>query len=530
MSLSQIKTLAPPKKNLLIKISFLLRKLQKRWGFDANEIKFMRATQKLLKKKPLLHAENPKFRRILVQIPPDYFYLSLFLVTLRTLGCTKEQLAGLWPLNIIQSPRDESFANIRHLIRQTFTYFDRKKWQRLYRHIGINIFSSLNTNIWQVFLHQQQAHQIWQSIRSKQDLLALSINGTYCGDLIYDTYLRFRVQATVDLADPYLCTLITQTLNTQAAIRKQLAKEGFDCFLTSYSSYIQHGIPVREALRSDIAVFSSGNLSQYYKKLSKEDTLHTSAHWKYKTQFSTLPTPKTLREIAQKQLENRFRGTIDKATRYMKSSAYSNSSSILPKNIEGVVFLHDFFDSPHCYRNMLFEDFWEWAKFTLEVIQTENLPIAIKPHPNQLPESTQVVRHLQELFPQIQWLDSSISNLTIFNSGIRCGVSVYGTILHELAYYGIPALAAGDHPHISFDIAITPNTISEYKKYLINFRELQTSNNVRDEVLEFYYMHNIFNKEDLVIDNYDMNLRNLDPNDSIALDQFVGMHPLFKQN
>jgi len=134
-----------------------------------------------------------------------------------------------------------------------------------------------------------------------------------------------------------------------------------------------------------------------------------------------------------------------------------------------------------------------------------------------------VVEQLKKLFPRVQWIDPKTSNLTIFRSGIRCGISVYGTILHELAYHGIPALAAGDHPHAAFDIAKTPATVEEYRQCLINFRALTLSANVQDEVLAFYHMHNNYDKEDLPINFGKMNLRSLEPSNSAALSRFMAM-------
>ena len=491
----------------------------KRWGFDYHEKKFMLTIPKLSSSDD---QSRQKIRQsILVQMPNDYYYLCLFFVATKFLRDNKNDLSGLWPQNVMSAPRAESLQKIRRIIRQIFNILDKNKWQKLYSSIGITNFFTLEVSFWQAFKNNRQAKLISYAIKSKKDVLALKLNGIYCGDLIYDTYLRFRVQPTVDITDPYLVTIITQCLNAQAAFRKQINKNKYDVFLSSYSSYIQHGIPVREAIRADITVFTSGNLSQYFKKLSSDDYLHAASHWNYKKQFDSLTNYESKREAAKLQLESRFNGQIDSATQYMKSSAYASTDSVMPVNIDAVVFLHDFFDSPHCYRDMLFEDFWEWANFTLNIIDLMQLNIAVKPHPNQLAESIEVVNKLKNMYPNIVWLDPKISNMTIFKSGIKCGISVYGTILHELAYNGISALAAGDHPHISFNIATTPLNVEDYRNCLINFKSLKTSENIKNEVLDFYYMHNLYEKEDLQIDFKNMNLRTLEQNNSIALTKFI---------
>ena len=524
ISMSSLLTKFKYMKKLTQKIIYLVTYIRKRWGFDVNESMFMNAA--LLHKLNINQIESLNQKKILIQMPTDYYYLCLFFVATRFSGNKYACISGLWHQNIMSAPKDESLQTVRRFARRVFNLLDEFKWKKLYKSIGVSRFCTLHVSIWQAFKNRKEAKLIWRSLRTKSDVLALEINGTACGDLIYDTYLRYRVQPTVDIKDPYLKIIISKCLNAQAAFRKQLSKSSYDIFLSSYSSYIQHGIPVREAINAGLDVFTAGNLSQYFKRLDKNDWLHTAAYWKYKSQLNLLGDVSSKRKAAKLQLQSRFNGQIDSATQYMKSSAYESNAHEMPANIEAVVFLHDFFDSPHCYRNMLFEDFWEWAKFTLDVIESEQLNIAIKPHPNQLPESIDVVNQLKMLYPKIVWLDPKISNLTIFQAGIKCGISVYGTILHELAYHKIVALAAGDHPHVAFDIAITPTSIEDYRNYLIDFKNIKLPLNVMDEVLDFYYMHNLYEKEDFLIDFNKINLRVLEQTKSVALKKFTAMQGL----
>ncbi len=505
-------------------LDFLIRclptRLRSRWGFDANEQEFFSTISQSV---GLMQSSDGP--RMLLQMPTDYFCLSLFTVAVMQLR--PSLLVGLWHQNIMSAPRAERFQEGRRLLRRIFNLLDRLKWQRLYAVIGVERYCSLEVGVLTALRHAWLARSIWRGLSSKEELLGLVLRGTHCGDLIYDTYLRYRVQPTLDLDDPYLCTIITQALNAQTAMRRLLAVGEFEIFLTSYTSYVQHGIPVREALRVGVNVYSSGNLSQYFKRLDLDDVLHTAAHWRYLEQFESLPKPSTALEQARQQLESRFKGGVDQATLYMKTSAFLSSDALMPEGVEAVVFLHDFFDSPHCHRNMLFVDFLEWANFTLGVIQKYDLPIAVKPHPNQLEESREVVLELQRMYPEVKWLPVTLSNRTIFNSGIKCGISVYGTILHELAYHGIPALAAGDHPHTAFGIAITPDSIESYERSLRDFRTLPLTTDVQKQVLSFYYMHNLYNSEGLALDFCGQNLRDIDVVNSSGLQRFMTMYPRF---
>jgi hypothetical protein len=501
-------------------LRFMPAAFRRRWGLDECEQRFERIVRS---RSTQWQANNGP--RILVQMPKDYFCLSLFSVAVAALR--PSALAGLWHQSIMSMPRDEAGSAFRKPFRKLAAILDRQKWARLYRALGLDGIVDLEPGARISESNRTRALEIWKSLRTKDDVLNLSLDGIACGDLVYDTYLRYRVQPTVALEDDFLVYLIARSIDAIAASRSIFSNGRWQIFLTNYTSYIQHGIPARVALDMNVQVCSAGNLSQFFKKLSAADPLHTTAHWNYKETFLQLPDQVAAKQEALAMLESRFAGGVDRATLYMKNSAFSDSAYEVPAGIEGVMFLHDFFDSPHCHRSMLFADFLEWARFSLQLIQEHQLPIAVKPHPNQLPESHDVVRQLQTEFPRVSWLPAKLSNRILFRSGILCGVSVYGTILHELAFHGIPGLAAGDHPHTAFDIAITPRTIEDYRTKLLAFRNLKLSDNARDEVLAFYYMHNLHADEGLEIPLDDLGLRAIGPSDSTRLDAFLDRHPNF---
>lgn len=464
---------------------------------------------------------------VLVQTPMDYFYVSFFSVLSNELSeKLQARRVGLWPYNVEMVPYDSKQSLVDRSLyassRKLTMFLNFIKWAKVYKGAGVRNHIKLGgVGFFQNIKNAKEAAKIFGSLTSKQQLLDLVINDVHCGDLIYDTYIRFRAVHTVDIKDEYLRYLIHQCLNGQQSVRDFFQKNQVEVLLSSYSSYIQHGIPVREALRLGVTVYTAGTFSQYIKKLSLTDVWHTPDHQSYANKFAQLTDKAERLKVAKTGIEPRFLGVIDSATKYMRSSAYSDQAGELPDGVEGVVFLHDFFDSPHCYRTMLFEDFWEWAVYTLQTIQDHGLKIAVKPHPNQVPESIVAVNALKQKFPKVQWLDSAVSNKSIFKSGIKCGFSVYGTILHELAYHGIAAVAAGDHPHVAFNIAYTPQTRNDYKEKLLDYVNLRVPEGVKNEVLAFYYMHNLYNKEAIYSKGTAMKLRDLDPNRSESLVQFL---------
>jgi hypothetical protein len=271
-------------------------------------------------------------------------------------------------------------------------------------------------------------------------------------------------------------------------------------YLSTYSTYIEHGIPVRVAISLGIPVRVYGNLITFGKRLSSDDFYHTTNVSQYKLKFESLSPDQRYSAInlAEIHLNHRLSGQIDSATSYMKISAYALSEEPVP-DVAGavVIFLHDFYDSPHIYADLIFSDFWTWISFTIETLSEAKIPFLIKAHPNQIPLSSKVLIELQRNFPEARFISSGVANTQLVNAGMLCGVTVYGTVAHELAYLGVPTISCARHPHSSFEFSRTAKTCNEYKQMLLSPGELPLDRDeMQKQALAFYYMHNISGEEE----------------------------------
>jgi hypothetical protein len=193
-------------------------------------------------------------------------------------------------------------------------------------------------------------------------------------------------------------------------------------------------------------------------------------------------------------LRTRLSGGIDSATSYMKVSAYATSGQAVPDDMAGavVVFLHDFYDSPHIYPDIVFGDFWRWACFTIDTLSAAGIGFYLKPHPNQVQLSSDVLDQLRAAYPKLRFLPQGITNAQLADAGLACGVTVYGTIAHELAYLGVPTIACAHHPHIAFGFCHTAKNRAEYADLLRSATRLAVDKQaMRREALAFYYMHSL---------------------------------------
>jgi hypothetical protein len=333
----------------------------------------------------------------------------------------------------------------------------------------------------------------WRNLKDRKALLDVTIDGIAVGDLVNDSYLRFKPAPSVELKNIYLWIVLWQAYRDVRRAKRYFSRGRPKLYLTSYSTYIHHGIAVRVALQSGTRVFSFGNYQEFAKELSAADLVHTKNPDDYASGFARLEGPEDRLAQAEAALVARMAGVIDSATAYMRKSAYEESKDPVP-DVRGalVVFLHDFYDSPHVYRGVVFPDFWEWTCFTIETLKAANIRFFLKPHPNQVVLNDDVLVELKHRYPDISIISSNITNKQLAEAGLACAVTVYGTIAHEMAYLGIPTIACAHHPHVNFDFCRTASSREEHAEFLRHFSEAGVDRSkMRRQALIFYYMHNL---------------------------------------
>jgi hypothetical protein len=447
-----------------------------------------------LKKKKKLTCENI----VLVQMPEDHYYLVLFSFVARFFSSKLNAKIGFVNVALKTEKRDRSdniLKKISFYLR--INPIAKLKWSLIYLSFGQFIALDNSRKSQGASEKYDQIVNFFQGLETKEELLQFELEGVLLGDLVYDNYLRFKPAPTVDLRDPYLLDLLKACFDIFHNSRKYFEENQVKAVVTSYASYIKHGVLVRAALKYNVAIYSVFSSRTYFiRKIHKSYPFHLRDYFLYHESFKKCLTSAEKLEIARQALEGRFRGELDSAVGYMRKSSYHQDNiqkSVFEekKGPRAVVFLHCFFDSPHIYRNMLFPDFVEWIEYTLKVASETDFDFYVKPHPNGIHGNDEIVSRLKEKYSKIHFLSSKISNKQIIKEGIDAAFTVYGTLAHEFAYFGVPVINAGDNPHINYSFCFHPSSIQEYTQYLKNFDSLKLPENTREQILEFYYMHNI---------------------------------------
>jgi hypothetical protein len=437
---------------------------------------------------------------ILIECIEDPYYLGLFgqlVSSLRALGSVRVEQYVLRSVNFDEAQSWLRFMALRLLLNPIIN----QKWIGLYNSFCNGVgYKSVGLQLPGDLLDFLKAYSAWHSLANQRDLVKLSVDGISVGDLVNDTYLRFRPAPTVDVRDGYLFVVIWQAHRDVRRAKNYFSNNKVSLFITSYSTYTHHGIPVRAAVGAGVRVLSFVNYQEFVKELSLNDWMHTRDTSQYAKNFALLDQQEDRLALADQRLSERLVGVVDMATSYMKQSAYQETEALII-SVKGhvVIFLHDFFDSPNVYYDMVFPDFWAWICFTIDALDAAGVPFVVKPHPNQIGLSVDVLQQLKNRYPNAIFISPKITNRQLVDGGVICAVTAYGTVSHEMAYLGVPSVTCARHPHIAFNFCYTATTVEDYANALAACPSLYPdTGEMRRESLTFYYMHNLNHSTDTV--------------------------------
>ncbi len=323
-----------------------------------------------------------------------------------------------------------------------------------------------------------------------RDLADYRLDNIKIGDLIIDTYLRFKPSPSLSPKDSFIKEIITRSIKLYSYYKNIFTQNNIITVFGTCTTYIYHGIPLRLAQKYAINSFTFGGSTTFYEKHTKDSFLsHYGDHTKYSNTLSSNILSQNSMLKAKVSLDNRIFGRKDMTTSYMVNLSNSNISLTNIQN-ERVIFLHDFFDSPHIYRWMLHNDFYHWATDTINTLINSGEKVFIKPHPNELIESIKVVSCLKNIYRNsnlVEWIPAKTSNKMIFDQKPLLTISVYGSVIVESAYCKVKAISAGDHPAYNLPICYNPSSLDDYHHKILNVDKIETPS--PDVAINFLAQH-----------------------------------------
>jgi hypothetical protein len=369
-------------------------------------------------------------------------------------------------------------SRVRKLIEQDFE----KSLKKNIRYL--NIFDWVLAKTW-------SSPRIASSTDEQNFVNCQELKGIPIGDLVCDTYLRFKPSPLLDLHDSFVLTLLGLAAHYARLVDSVFKKSSVTCVIGSYTTYVYHGVPHRIANSNGVNTISFGN-GQNFARLNKPGQLPLQVAL-YENYFYDQKHiyPSHLIKLARSSLFNRIHSSNDPTVPYMKQARELHEVKVDSCHGKIVVFLHDFYDSPHLFRWMLFPDFYTWIVNTIDFCIAQGITLFIKPHPNQCRDSEKVVSSLREKYygcSCINWLDIRLRNSSIYAANPLLVVTVYGSVAPEACFAGIRVLLAGDHPAINFPIGKTARSRDEYFAALLNPSTVFSGD--REAAISFTIQHN----------------------------------------
>lgn len=447
--------------------------------------------------------KSKKDKICLFQTPMDYYFL---LISKSIIFENKINLnfIGSWPYYFKPFKKNSFMFSVVNIFKnKIFFFFLKKKWTKIYKILEINKLYDFSEFSFRGFAFAVKNFSvIFNNINSKEALLKIKLEEIYIGDLVYDTYIRYRQVPTVDISDIYLKFIIFKTLIIFKNIKNFIKDKEIEYYFTSYTSYINHGLIARYFVSKKIKVYTfpkqhiqnfceKVNSKKYYAGIKNSDLIYQK--------FLKEKNKKKIISLGKAKLELRFQGKKEEGSSYMIIPSYKKNN--FEKKIflhDGVLFLHDFYDAPREAGIRMFNDYYEWTEFVIKVIVNNQLNIAVKFHPNSKPESIKFNDFLKKKYRNITFLSKDYSNINIFKSKkFKVGISVSGSVLYELLYFSKVPLYLTKNLVSPLNIVPMAKTKKEYENLIINFKKIKIKKKYKDIMMGMYFLLLNDDKSDL---------------------------------
>lgn len=348
-------------------------------------------------------------------------------------------------------------------------------------------------------------NDIIRNIINPEDILDIKIDNVLIGDLIYDTYLRYFKKPTITEINNNVKDVIYKAIIIYFNFIELLDTHHIKLFVTSLTSYIQHGIPTRIFLKKNIEVILISSNQHIFQNITKEFPYHSINYTKF--------YPKNFdddRFDVKRIFESRFKGEIDPGITYMRNSSYSlddNTNELRSifnkKNRNVIIYIHDFYDSPHINRCLLFKDLFDFLKSILDNINFDTkTQFFIKPHPNSVYNTDEILYNLVSKYKNknLHILNKKFSNNDIIKIKPDLIVTARGTVTIEMAYNNIPVVCLYDNPYVNFTFAHTCYSRDEFYSIINGYKSPEILIN-KSDIISFYYQYFL---ENCIIDEVNL--------------------------
>lgn len=381
----------------------------------------------------------------------------------------------------------------------------------LYNPIIYYIYKKLGFEVINYFLNSDQekiVQKFFTKIKfnkfDKKNFLEFQYCGVKIGDLIYDHYLRFNSEPTVDFNNKKFHKCFFEGIKITRFWLDYFKSNNVIALMFSHTPYLI-GIPARVSLKFNVDTLNvTGNntfrLRKNYYYYGDQYFNAKKAYERYKKIVSKQELSKFLNKT-RLHLDHLRTGKIQRYE-YLPVKFYNTfskkSEEIFKKNHKDLInknnfniliATHDFFEGPNTWGKFIFADFYEWIKFLVNFSnRNENkYHWFIKQHPDTQPNQKLILNELLKKSKNIKLLPINTPHSYLTNR-IKFVLSARGEIAYEYAYFNIPCLLCSDiNLYNNFNFLFKTNSLKEYIKYLKNLNKIKYKLD-KSEIIKFHFI------------------------------------------
>ena len=355
---------------------------------------------------------------------------------------------------------------------------------------------------------------LFNGIESLNQLQNLVVANVLIGDLVYDYVLNQNKLWTIDLKDESFKSSFYEFMFFFNYWREYFSENLVSALCVGHSVY-HYGIPARIAASENIDVFQV-NLESIY-RITKDFPFTFTRSSDLRSDFKVLDLAEKSdgMKIAEQRLEARFEGEYSEDVPWSTGSVFGRNTStgffdnFKKEKLKILIATHHFYDAPHFHGIGLYEDYLIWIQRLLVLSKECDYEWFIKVHPNASFEEYQKIGLLISDFHNVHLLPSDITHHEILDNGVEVALTMFGTIGLEYAYLGKTVInACPNHLSSSYDFTLTPKTVLEYEKLILNLKTNIISPS-KNEILEFYYMSYIWHLKSWLVKAYGLYLESV---------------------
>ena len=342
------------------------------------------------------------------------------------------------------------------------------------------------------------AEKKFDKIKSKKELLFFKIDKVRIGDLIYDDYLTKYKKPTIELSSSNLKKHFVKGVLLFFYWNNYFKKNKVKSVIASHPTYYT-AMSTRIGLSRNIECFQVNPTQSI--RLDKKNYLKNFECFFFKNQLNKYDEnlKKKYYKESEKLLKYRFEGneTIDKLinapAKHMFQKGVKTKNNKNSKKTKVLVALHSFDDSPHCFGDLIFDDFYDWLDFLGQKTNQYNYEWLLKIHPSMYKGNIKTIEYFVKKYPKFKLLPIDTTHTQIFSTGVNCVLTAYGSIGFEYAYYGVPVINCCEcYPGVAYSFNLNAKNKKQYNKLISSIPKLKLNIN-KKEIIEYYFMRYLDN-------------------------------------